>query len=366
MPVLDFSPRAEWFVMPMAQGTAERLQPELQHDPAALRALVDAVASALADAHRLDYLHRDIKPANILLLDGRWVLGDWGIVRRPRGQTTNPRRTGTVIGTAEFGAPELSVDPHNATPASDIYSLGKVIGWLLTGIPPEVNVPLLPSGPWRGVVRQCTHRDPRQRPQTLADFLDVVEQETAPQTDLPVARAQQLLAAAQEEDTDAGRRLLALAADHGDDYELYLDVLPNLDMETTAPLLLDHPEQTRTLVQAMTGHFRGDGTGWPHWNESKRAIAWLRGVARHAAEEEQWDLLEEAARGMCTWDEASNEFDQQIATRDWLRRLHGQAARIVAGVLRDHPGSARFYYELAGERAVDMAIRSAVNQATSH
>ncbi|MFI8521004.1 serine/threonine-protein kinase [Streptomyces sp. NPDC085481] len=366
MPVLDFSPRAEWFVMPMAQNTAEHLQPELQRDPIALRALVDAVASALADAHRLDYLHRDIKPANILHLDGRWVLGDWGIVRRPRGQTTNPKRTGTEIGTVEFGAPELSIAPHNATPASDIYSLGRVIGWLLTGLPPEVNVPLLPSGPWRGVVRRCTYRDPHQRPQTIADFLDVVEQETAPLIDLPVARAQQLMTAAQEGDTDAARRLLALAADHGDDYELYLDILTGLDMETIAPLLLDHPEQTRTLVEAMTGHVRGDGTGWPHYNESKRAIAWLRGVARHAAEEEQWDLLEEAALGMCTWDEASNEFDQQTATRNWLRRLHGQAARIVANALRDHPGSAHFYYELASERAVDMAIRSAVNQATGY
>ncbi|MFJ6752414.1 serine/threonine-protein kinase [Streptomyces sp. NPDC091266] len=366
MPVLDSSPRAEWFVMPMAQNTAEGLQPELQRDEAQLRALVDAVASALADAHRLDYLHRDIKPANILLLDGRWVLGDWGIVRRPRGQTTNPKRTGTTIGTVEFGAPELSVDPHNATPASDIYSLGKVIGWLLTGLPLEVNVPLLPAGPWRGVVRRCTYRDPLQRPQTIADFLDLVEQETAPQIDLPVARAHQVLAAAQEGDTDAARRLLALAADHGDDYELYLDVLTGLDMDTAAPLLLDHPEQTRTLVEAMTAHVRGDGTGWPHWNESKRAIAWLRGVARHAAEEEQWDLLEEAARGMCTWDEASNEFDQQIATRDWLRRLQGQAARILAGVLQEHPGSARYYYELAGERAVDMAIRNAVNPSTSN
>lgn len=366
MPVLDFSPRAEWFVMPMAQSTAERLQPDLQRDQTALRALVDAVASALADAHRLDYLHRDIKPANILLLDGRWVLGDWGIVRRPRGQTTNPARTGTAIGTAEFGAPELSVDPHNATPASDIYSLGKVIGWLLTGLPPEVNVPLLPSGPWRGVVRRCTYHDPRQRPQTITDFLDLVEQETAPQIDLPVARAQQLLAAAQQGDTDAARRLLALAADHGDDYELYLDVLPGLDMETTAPLLLGHTEQTRTLVEAMTGHVRGDGSGGPHYNESKRAIAWLRGVARHAAEEEQWDLLEEAARGMCTWDQASNEFDQQDQTRDWLRRLHGQAARIIAGVLHDHPGSAHFYYDLAGERAVDMTIRSAIDRATGN
>lgn len=362
MPVLDFSPRAEWFVMPLAQSTAERLQPQLQRDEAALRALVDAVASALADAHHLDYLHRDIKPANILLLDGRWVLGDWGIVRRPRGQTTNPKRTGTTIGTVEFGAPELSVDPHNATPASDIYSLGKVIGWLLTGLTPEVNVPLLPSGPWRGVVRRCTYRDPQQRPQTIADFLDMVEKETAPQIDLPAARGKQLLPAAQEGDPDAVRRLLTLATDHCDDYELYLDVLPSLDVGTAAPLLLEHPEQARTLVEAMTGHVRGDGTGCPHYNESKRAIAWLRGVARQAAEDEQWDLLEEAARGMCIWDEASNEFDQQNATQNWLRHLHGQAARILAGVLRDHPGSARFYYELAGERAVDMAIRNAVNQ----
>ncbi|MGA5881161.1 serine/threonine-protein kinase [Streptomyces cellulosae] len=366
MPVLDFSPRAEWFAMPMAQNTAERLQPELQRDPTALRALVDAVASALADAHHMDYLHRDIKPANILFLDDRWVLGDWGIVRRPRGQTTNPNRTGTKIGTIEFGAPELSVDPHNASPASDIYSLGKVIGWLLTGLTPEVNVPLLPPGPWRGVVRRCTYRDPRQRPQTIADFLDLVEQETTPQIGLPVARAHQLLAAAQDGDTDAARRLLALVADHNGDYELYLDVLPGLDMATIAPLLLDHPEQTRTLVEAMTGHVQGDGTGWPHYNECKRAIAWLRGVARRAAEDQQWDLLEEAARGMCTWDEASNEFDQQIENRKWLRRLRGQAARIVAGVLRDHPDSARSYYELAGERAVDMAIRNAVNQAIGY
>ncbi|MDX3694945.1 protein kinase [Streptomyces europaeiscabiei] len=366
MPVLDSSPRAEWFVMPMAQNTAERLQPQLQGDAQELRALVDAVAAALADAHHLDYLHRDIKPANILHLDGRWVLGDWGIVRRPRGQTTNPKRTGTSIGTAEFGAPELFVDPHNATPASDIYSLGKVIGWLLTGIDPQPNVVLLPSGPWRGVVRQCTFHEASQRPQTIAEFLDLVERETSPALELPIARAQQLAAAAQEGDTDAAGRLLALAADNGGDYELYLDVLPGLEMDLTGPLLLANAEQALTLVRAMAGHVQGDGTGWPHYNECKRAIAWLRGVARQAAQEEEWDLLEEAARGMCTWDAASNEFDQQIATRDWLRRLRGQAAQILAGVLREHPGSARYYYELAGERAVDLNIRSAIKSATSN
>ncbi|MEH0515260.1 hypothetical protein QBC31_31850 [Streptomyces sp. B21-079] len=366
MPVLDSSPRAEWFVMPLAQDTAEHLQPQLQHDSQELRALVDAVAAALADAHCLGYLHRDIKPANILRLDDRWVLGDWGIVRRPRGQTTNPKRTGTKIGTAEFGAPELSVAPHNATPSSDIFSLAKVIGWLLTGIEPEANVPLLPApGPWRSVVRQCTYRDPLQRPQTIAEFLDLVGRETSPHIDLPIARAQQLMTAAQEGDTNAAGRLLALAADHSDDYELYLDVLPNLEMKAAAPLLLANPEQALTLVHAMTGHVQGDGNGQPHWNESKRAIAWLRGVAVRAAREKQWELLEEAARGMCTWDAASNEWDQHDAIRDWLRQLRGQAAQILAAVLREYPDSAGHFADLTRERTVDMAIRGAINSATS-
>jgi hypothetical protein len=68
---------------------------------------------------------------------------------------------------------------------------------------------------------------------------------------------------------------------------------------------------------------------------------------------------------MCTWDEASNEFDQQNATRDWLRRLYGQAAQIVAGVLREHPTSARYYYDLTTVRSVDTVIRGAITSATS-
>ncbi|MFE7931253.1 hypothetical protein ACFU6S_21435 [Streptomyces sp. NPDC057456] len=47
MPVLDSSPRAEWFVMPLAQATAEQRQSELQHDgPSVMRVLLRAGLSA--------------------------------------------------------------------------------------------------------------------------------------------------------------------------------------------------------------------------------------------------------------------------------------------------------------------------------
>ncbi|MCL7429817.1 serine/threonine-protein kinase [Streptomyces sp. YS415] len=187
MPVLDFNPAYDWFVMPMAGATAEEKRTELESDEA-LRELVDAVAAVLAEAHKQGWVHRDIKPSNILLLNGRWTVADWGIARRPRGETSIDKPlTNASIGSLGWAAPELSTDPHDGScPASDVYGLGQVIGWILTGTWPQPNIPLLPPpGPWRGVVRQATYRDPAARPQDMAAFIALVERETRRRPNCP-------------------------------------------------------------------------------------------------------------------------------------------------------------------------------------
>ncbi|MFF7987180.1 serine/threonine-protein kinase [Streptomyces sp. NPDC007901] len=272
MPVLDFDPGYEWFVMPKADDNVEDRRLELQ-EPGQLRAMAEAVAAGLADAHQHDWIHRDIKPGNILLLEGRWVVADWGIVRRPRGQTsTAGLLTTTGLGTEGFAAPEQFIDGHDVTPASDIYSLGQLIGWILTGTWPQTNRPLLPEpGPWYGVVRQATQLDPARRPQDMTAFLDLVERETDAGSELPVARAQRLLEAADKRnDTDAAAQLLTLAADQPDSYELYLDVLTKLKVTTARKALLDNPDQTAAVVQALTRH--ADADDGPTWQESDRAV----------------------------------------------------------------------------------------------
>jgi eukaryotic-like serine/threonine-protein kinase len=88
------------------------------------------VASALDAAHRQGIVHRDIKPANVLVPPrGPIKVTDFGIAKAGMGELT---RTGTVVGTARYLAPEqLRGEPVDAR--TDLYALGLVLYETLAG-----------------------------------------------------------------------------------------------------------------------------------------------------------------------------------------------------------------------------------------
>ena len=100
------------------------------------------ICAALKAAHDAGVVHRDLKPSNLILADvpeggertvGRVVLVDFGVAQLfAAGRLT---RTGGVIGTAEFMAPEQSVGTR-VTKRCDLYSLGAVLYAALCGVPP--------------------------------------------------------------------------------------------------------------------------------------------------------------------------------------------------------------------------------------
>jgi serine/threonine-protein kinase len=165
--------------------------------------LLSQTAKSLVEAHEKGLVHRDIKPKNIFVCrmgteaDFVKVL-DFGLVKQlaAEDKQTLLTRRGVTTGTPQYMAPEVVMGKEDFDGRADIYSLGCVAYWLLTGhlvfdeetamgaalahvqtvpVPPSRRTELEIPEALESIVLQCLEKDPANRPQTARALLGLLE-----------------------------------------------------------------------------------------------------------------------------------------------------------------------------------------------
>jgi len=125
-----------YIVMERVEGNPldKLLRSEMTLSMAERLKIVEDVCSALGYAHRNNVIHRDVKPANIFVQpDGNVKLLDFGIARLEKQDTNlNHTRTGSVVGTVPYMAPER-LQGGTVDGRADIFSVGVVLYQLVAG-----------------------------------------------------------------------------------------------------------------------------------------------------------------------------------------------------------------------------------------
>ncbi|HEU5038433.1 MAG TPA: serine/threonine-protein kinase [Nocardioides sp.] len=181
---------AQWLVMEYVEGTTltALVQREGRLSPDRAAPLLQQVADALAAAHTAGIVHRDVKPSNILVAaDGQVKLSDFGIARAEADASLT--QTGLVTGSPAYLSPEVA-SGQQATPASDVWSLGATLYYTLAGHPPyDVGDNVL------GALYRIVHEDPPRLADSgrLGPLLEAT-MTVAPAQRWPMARVRDFLA----------------------------------------------------------------------------------------------------------------------------------------------------------------------------
>ena len=191
--------------MVMDYENGESLKVYLQKNPfppeAALKSLLGLLLDGIVQVHKVGFLHRDIKPDNIFMrADGKPVLLDFGSARHAIGGLD---RTLTTLLTPGYAPFEQYTSKSEQGPWTDIYALGGVLFYSVTGEQPPDALSRLKddtvdevlnqargrySGEFLDAIHWAIKLDEKKRPQTVTEWrrkiLGDVPEEAAPDAEL--------------------------------------------------------------------------------------------------------------------------------------------------------------------------------------
>ncbi|MBX9423616.1 protein kinase [Streptomyces lateritius] len=151
----DRTAKPPWFATEFIPGITLNEAVRLNGGPLpgeALWRLLREAAAGLRVVHGADMVHRDLKPSNVMLTSSGLSLIDFGVARA--ADQSRLTKTGMVIGTPAYMAPEQAIAEPRLTGAADVFALASLLLYAANGRPPFGDG----SGP--GLLYRVVHGEP--------------------------------------------------------------------------------------------------------------------------------------------------------------------------------------------------------------
>lgn len=228
--------------------------------------IFDPIIVGLRAAHDQGILHRDIAPHNVLMFGTRSALSDFGLGKSADELMNLTRSSAAGYGRAHYVAPEQLESLKAATVQSDVYSMGKLLNFVMTGKSPDRHYPC----EFSRVIVKATEVDPDDRFQSMAEFSALYEalkklylQPVAPEN----ATVEFLANSDEPPDWDAWHRA-AVSGEHSE-HVYYGYLKPVMDYLSEDPLLSEYCAAVGPEIHAFVKRFIGNlndclgSVGWP-------------------------------------------------------------------------------------------------------
>lgn len=258
-----------------------------------------------------------------------------------------------MFGTEGFVAPEQYEDAHAVTPAADVFSLARCLGWVLAGRPrtPSFDIP---PGPWSHILLAMSRADPNQRLPLHQVVLEFRGKPASPESVYVLAERLRPDSA----DSDLLRFVVA-AVGSADDEDLILDVIPRLDSIILRRLVAQEEGYVLKIVSA-TVKLAMTSFGYRNFDHLNAVLRVPFELLRGAVAAGKWSLSSNIADVYFPFEVHADRYANRDRVRRWLSGLRGEAATRVASVLRAHPDAIRFYANGWSAPTADRVIREAL------
>jgi serine/threonine protein kinase len=186
----------DWYAMDFVEGLElqDHLRERRLDRPQRLSLFIE-ICRAVGHAHDKGVVHRDLKPNNVLIdADGAPHVLDFGVAKIAGKADTSLTRTGSVLGTPHYMAPEQFSDPKSVDARTDVFALGVILYEIMASQRPfegetagEVSYKILHGKPKRpsrlkegldpsfdGIVLKALEKDPSRRFQTVTELRKAV------------------------------------------------------------------------------------------------------------------------------------------------------------------------------------------------